>query len=79
MYATEGTRVFFRGLIPPLVSIGGLHAILFGSFAACKRFLDKDRPEDLKGRVVVVVKKKKENKKMIMIMIMHIFSQAVIR
>jgi hypothetical protein len=73
MYATEGTRVFFRGLIPPLVSIGGLHAILFGSFAACKRFLDKDRPEDLKGRVLVMKKKKKK-----MIMIMHIFSQAVI-
>ena len=46
MNKAEGLSVYYRGIVPPLVGVGALNAVLFGTYAASKRFLSKDSEDD---------------------------------
>ena len=45
MNKAEGLSVYYRGIVPPLVGVGALNAVLFGTYAAARRFLSKDGSE----------------------------------
>ena len=55
MYRREGAAVFFRGLIPPLVSVGGLNSIVFGTYAATARFLNHGSEDEIPTHTHVLV------------------------
>jgi hypothetical protein len=42
--AKEGLASFYRGLIPPLLGVGALNAVLFGSYATTKQLLVGNNP-----------------------------------
>lgn len=43
MMKQEGFFSLYRGIVPPIMGVGALNAVLFGTYAAAKRFLHKDQ------------------------------------
>ncbi len=46
MMRTEGVSVFYRGILPPLMSVAGVNSILFGTYGTFRRLL-QDSAEPL--------------------------------
>ena len=42
LWRTEGPLVFYRGILPPLAAVAGVNSLLFGSYGALRRILQKD-------------------------------------
>lgn len=43
IWRTEGFRALYRGVIPPLMGVGGINAVLFGSYGLTARALGVER------------------------------------
>jgi hypothetical protein len=43
MLKTEGFSSYYRGIVPPMLGVGALNAVLFGTYSATKRFLQRDQ------------------------------------
>jgi solute carrier family 25 carnitine/acylcarnitine transporter 20/29 len=42
IFRKEGARVFYRGIIPPILGIGAVNSILFGTYGSLRRCLQSD-------------------------------------